>query len=59
MKTVRIRKGQVRKLKSGLEVYDVSIQIPAEHLLVLGWDCGDELKLTSDKRTGKLIAERA
>lgn len=59
MKTVRIRKGQVRKLKDGSEVFDVSMQIPIEHFKLLGWQCGEELKVTSDKRTGKLTAERA
>lgn len=58
MKTVKIRKGQRRINTDGKEVCDAIIQIPLEHFNLLGWKHGEELKITSDKKTGKLIAEK-
>lgn len=58
MTRAKIRKGQTRLLKDGTENYDRTIKLPLEHLQLLGWECGDILKFTADKRTGKLIAEK-
>lgn len=59
LKTVKIRKGQTRLLKNGKKLSDASMKIDLEHMENLGWDFGEELVVTSDKRTGKLTAIKA
>lgn len=58
MELVKIRKGQVRKLKNDTETFDVSIRIPIEYLYLLGWKEGDMLIVTADKNKGELKARK-